>query len=103
MLIFGCGQLMSNDKAVSVEGLFTKGFETYELKTKSGERYHVFDPQHLLKPLIQAGIKNQIEEKLWLTISVCVEGQLSSKGNYGHLGAYRQQIELTGLCHYVAN
>ena len=51
MLIFGCSQAEHIDNVVSIEGLFSKGFEVYELKTKSGEKYHVFDPLHLIKAI----------------------------------------------------
>ncbi len=95
--IAGCNQL-NQDKKVSIEGLFTKGFETYELKKKSGEALHVFDPHHYLDPLVVEGFKNKSGKKMWLTIPVCVKGELSTKGQYGHMGSYERQIEITGLC-----
>ncbi len=96
--VVGCNQFTSADKKVSIEGLITKGFEIYELKTKSGEILHVFDPQQHLKPIIAEGFKNQSGETLWLTIPVCIDGLLSPKGQYGHMGSYIQQIEIIGLC-----
>ena len=79
--------------SVKLTGTFIQGLEQSEFDDGT-TKYHVFDPQGLLakkaESLGQTGMALKFE--------VCIEGRVSEKGSYGHLGKYPYELEVDKIC-----
>lgn len=81
-------------KSVTLNGTFTQGLEQSVLddgKTK----YHVYDPKNLLADYA----KSKGQTGVSVSVPVCIEGRVSEKGTYGHLGRYEYEVWVDKLCH----
>lgn len=83
-------------KEVQIRGMFKKSFEVYELEAND-ILYYVFDPKQLL--IKQSRRVNQ--EGYYKHFDACVIGDISSKGKFGPLGRYQQQITVHGICEWI--
>lgn len=80
-------------KAVTLTGTFTQSLEQSEFNDGT-QKYHVFDPNNLLASYAKAKGQTGIS----ISLPVCIEGRLSEKGNYGHLGKYPYELWVDKIC-----
>lgn len=79
--------------SVKLNGTFRQSLEQSAFDDGKTQ-YHVYDPNGLLakkaQTLGQTGMSQQFE--------VCIEGRVSEKGSYGHLGRYEYELWVDKLC-----
>lgn len=80
-------------KTVTLKGTFTQSLEQSEFNDGT-TKYHIFDPNNLLAEYAKA----QGQTGLAIHLPVCIEGRVSDKGNYGHLGKYPYELWVDKLC-----
>lgn len=81
-------------KTVTLKGTFHQSLEQSEF-TDGKTKYHVFDPNHLLADYA----KTQGQTGVSISLPVCIEGRISEKGTYGHLGRYEYELWVDKVCH----
>lgn len=74
-------------------GLVHKSLETFTFTT-AAMTYHVADPSNYLDEIA----KQQGIESPFYDLETCVQGILSPKGQYGHLGHLDYQLNIVGRC-----
>lgn len=92
VLLASCGKQVASEQ---VTGIFTKGFETWEIRYQDNVLF-VADPKGLLTQRIADEHRQQA--KLWLSFPLCVEGIVNDKGGYGPNGKYPRMITIAALC-----
>lgn len=80
-------------KTVTLTGTFTQSLEQSEFDDGT-HKYHVFDPNNLLASYANAKGQTGVAIRL----PVCIEGRVSDKGNYGHLGKYPYELWVDKIC-----
>lgn len=80
-------------QSVTLKGTFTQTLEQ-SVFNDGTTKYHVYDPKGLLakkaESLGQIGVSQSFK--------VCIEGRVSEKGQYGHLGKYPYELTVDRLC-----
>ena len=82
-------------KLERMQGDINKTLEIFSLTTKQSQRYYVYDPDNLLDGIAK---QHGITSSYYQLKGVCVTGNLSAKGSYGHLGQFERQLTVKGLC-----
>lgn len=78
---------------VKVRGNFKRSFEIYELEA-DGKVYYVADPKQLLMK-----DSNRIgQDGYYKSFETCLVGVIGSKGGYGPIGKYENEIIVNDLC-----
>lgn len=80
-------------KSVTLKGTFSQSLEQ-SVFDDGKTKYHVYDPKNLLADY--AKVKGQTGVSV--SVPVCIEGRVSEKGTYGHLGRYEYEIWVDKIC-----
>lgn len=80
-------------KEVKVRGNFKRSFEIYELEA-DGKVYYVADP----KQLLMKNSNNIGQNGYYKSFETCLVGVIGSKGGYGPIGKYENEIIVNDLC-----
>ena len=80
-------------KKVMLKGTFTQSLEQSEFNDGT-TKYHVFDPNNLLVEYAKA----QGQTGVSISLPVCIEGRVTEKGRYGHLGKYPYELWVDKIC-----
>ncbi len=79
--------------SVVLKGTFTQNLEQ-SVFDDGTTKYYVYDPNHLLA--VYAKSKGQTGVSV--SVPVCIEGRVSDKGRYGHLGRYDYELWVDKIC-----
>lgn len=80
-------------KTVTLKGTFTQNLEQSEFNDGT-TKYHVFDPKNLIADYAKAKGQTGVS----ISLPVCIEGRVSEKGHYGHLGKYPYELWIDKIC-----
>lgn len=80
-------------ESVTLNGTFTQGLEQ-SLFDDGKTKYHVYDPNNLLTDYA----KSKGQTGVSVSVPVCIEGRVSEKGMYGHLGRYEYEVWVDKIC-----
>jgi len=80
-------------KTLTLKGTFTQSLEQSEFNDGT-TKYHVFDPNNLLAEYAKA----QGQTGVSISLPVCIEGRVTEKGRYGHLGKYPYELWVDKIC-----
>ena len=80
-------------KTLTLKGTFTQSLEQSEFNDGT-TKYHVFDPNNLLAEYAKA----QGQTGVSISLTVCIEGRVTEKGRYGHLGKYPYELWVDKIC-----
>lgn len=77
----------------TLKGTFTQGLEQ-SVFDDGKTKYHVYDPKNLLAEYA----KSKGQTGVSVSVPVCIEGRVSDKGTYGHLGRYEYELWVDKIC-----
>ena len=79
--------------SVTLKGTFTQSLEQ-SVFDDGKTKYHVYDPNSLLTEYA----KSKGQTGVSVSVPVCIEGRVSDKGRYGHLGKYDYELWIDKVC-----